>query len=63
MNSQNINTINAVMIRMSYNKGFNDKIVKVQNFFNSEEKLLDNIVSHEMSLKNYLGIFNFLKII
>ena len=52
MNVQNINNMNAVMMGMNNNEGFNDKIVKDQNFLNSEEKLFDNIVSHEMSLKN-----------
>ena len=52
MNVQNINNMNAVMMGMNNNEGFNDKIVKDQNFLNSEEKLFDNIVSNEMSLKN-----------
>ena len=52
INVQNINPMNAVMIGMNNNEGYNDKIVKDQNFLNSEEKLFDNIVSHEMSLKN-----------
>ena len=52
INVQNINPMNPVMIGMNNTEGYNDKIVKDQNFLNSEEKLFDNIVSHEMSLKN-----------
>ena len=44
--------INPMIMGMGVNEGLNDKIVKDQNFLNSEEKLFENIVNHEMSMKN-----------
>ena len=43
--------MNNMVMGMGVNEG-NDKIVKDQNFLNSEEKLFENIVNHEMSMKN-----------
>ena len=50
-NLPNLNPMNVNNV-INNNEGYNDKIVKDQNFLNSEEKLFDNIVSNEMSLKN-----------
>ena len=41
-----------MIMGMGVNEGLNDKIVKDQNFLNSEEKLFETIVNNEMSMKN-----------